>query len=163
MTEFVSGIAPLIRQFIDFRIVSEHWNASYEVNMRLFDRHCHRRHPGENILTQQMVDEWCAKRKTETGNSCQSRCYVIVSFVKHLRSRGVTEVNPPQLPRRSHSAYVPHDFSEYELRTFFEGCDNLSGPLTKTIEYAISPFLFSASYTAADSGQPRLGYCEKKT
>ncbi len=82
MTEFVSGIAPLIRQFIDFRIVSEHWNASYEVNMRLFDRHCHRRHPGENILTQQMVDEWCAKRKTETGNSCQSRCYVIVSFVK---------------------------------------------------------------------------------
>ena len=131
MTEFVSGIAPLIKQFIDFRIVSEYWNASYEVNMRLFDRHCHRQHPGENILTQQMVDEWCVKRKTETGKSCQSRCYVIVSFVKHLRSRGATEVNPPQLPRKSHSTYVPHAFSEDELRRFFEGCDNLSGPLTK--------------------------------
>lgn len=131
MTEFISGIAPLIKQFIDFRIASEHWNASYEVSMRLFDRHCHCHHPGENILTQRMVDEWCAKRKTETGKSCQSRCYVVLSFVKYLRSRNLTDVNPPQFPRKSHSTYVPHAFSEDELRRFFEGCDRLGGPPTK--------------------------------
>lgn len=131
MTEFISGIAPLIKQFIDFRIASEHWCESYEVNMRTFDRYCHRQHPDENILTQQMVDGWCAKRKTETGKSCQSRCYVIVTFVKHLRSRGVTDINPPRLPRKSRSTYVPHAFSEDELIRFFEGCDNLGGSPTK--------------------------------
>lgn len=131
MTEFISGIAPLIRQFVDFRIASEHWNESYEVSIRLFDRHCHSQHPDENILTQQMVDGWCSKRKTETGKSCQSRCYVIVSFVKYLRSRGETDINPPRLPRKSRSTYVPHAFSEDELRRFFEGCDNLGGPPTK--------------------------------
>lgn len=164
MTEFISGIAPLIERFIAFRIASEHWNtSSYEVNMRLFDRYCHRQYPGESILTQQMVDGWCAKRDTENGKSCMTRCYPIASFVKYLRSRGLTDANPPKLPKKIRSAYVPHAFTEDELREFFNGCDRLSGPLTKEnrIRNISVPVFFRLLYSSGlRTTEARLLRCE---
>lgn len=164
MTEFVSGIAPLIKRFIAFRVASEHWNVtSYEVCMRLFDRYCHHRYPGESILTQQMVDGWCAKRDTESGKSCQTRAYPIIAFVKYLKSRGLTNVNPPKLPKKMRSTYVPHAFSEDELRRFFNGCDTLSGPLTKQnrIRNISIPVFFRLLYSSGvRTTEARLLRCE---
>ena len=42
MTEFISFLAPQISTFIRYRQASDHWNeASYEVNLKLFDRYCY--------------------------------------------------------------------------------------------------------------------------
>ena len=86
MTEFISFLAPQIHAFIRYRQASDHWNeASYEVNLKLFDRHCHRFSNGAVAeLSQEMVDDWCRQRKNEENNSCRSRIYVVVSFIKFL-------------------------------------------------------------------------------
>ncbi len=73
-----------------------------------------------------MVDGWCLTRNTETNNSCRSRIYVVVSFIRYLRKRGKTDVMEPDIPRKERRTYIPHSFTDVELENFFYACDSLS-------------------------------------
>jgi integrase len=116
----------LIADFVYYREASGCWNeSSYEPNLVLFDRHCARRFPQASSLTQEMVDGWCARRATETPNSCRSRIYVVVALVRYLRARGLADVAEPEIPARERLAYVPHAFTDAELARFFHACDTI--------------------------------------
>lgn len=126
MSKFTSFLSPLIQAYIVYRKTSQHWNeASYEPNLLLFDRYCKAHYQDGLCLSQDMVDEWCHKRDTETNNSCRSRIYVVVSFIRYLRARAITEVIEPTIPRKERVAYIPHAFTDVELRLFFHACDTL--------------------------------------
>lgn len=108
MKEFRSFLAPQIRHFIRYRQASQRWNdSSYEENLMLFDRYCLENYPGDTMLTQEMVDGWCRQRHTEANNSCRSRIYVVDSFVRFLNGRGLSPVQPPQIPRKEMRTYIP--------------------------------------------------------
>jgi hypothetical protein len=127
MSEFISPIAPLIRAFVAFRKASRRWNeASYEVNLSLFAKYCDKHFPNVSELSQDMVDSWCAQRETEANNSCRSRIYPVVSFIRYLRKRGMTVVTEPTVPRKEPRDYIPHAFTEAELQNFFKACDSIS-------------------------------------
>jgi integrase len=112
--------------YVLYQKSSEHWNeASYELNLLLFDRYCKKNYPETEILTQDMVDSWCCKRDTETNNSCRSRIFVVVSFIRYLRKRKKTDVLEPDIPRLERRTYIPHSFTEAELENFFYACDSL--------------------------------------
>ncbi len=126
MKEFCSFLAPQIHHFIRSRQASQRWNdSSYEVNLMLFDRFCHENYPGDTMLSREMVDGWCHQRDTETNNSCRSRIYVVDSFVRFLNSRGLSTVQPPQVPRKERRTYIPHAFTPEELSRFFQECDHI--------------------------------------
>jgi len=152
MCEYTSYLAPLIRAFIFYRKASGRWNeVSYEANLRLFDKRCEERYPNAAELTQVMVDSWCAQRKTETNNSCRSRIYPVVSFIRFLRKRGLTTVSEPIIPRKEPRAYIPHAFTEAELKNFFAACDSI--PTTPAIEEQLSrritvPVFFRLLYSS---------------
>jgi integrase len=132
MNKFTSNLTPLIQSYVSYQKASGRWNeASYEPNLVLFDRYCNRYYPQAVLLSQEMVDGWCCKRDTETNNSCRSRIYVVVSFIRYLRKRGKTEVVEPEIPRKEQRTYIPHSFTGAELENFFRACDNLpSGSCT---------------------------------
>jgi len=152
MCEYTSYLAPLIQAFIFYRKASGRWNeVSYEANLRLFDKRCEERYPNATELTQVMVDSWCAQRKTETNNSCRSRIYPVVSFIRYLRKRGLTTVSEPNIPRKEPRTYIPHAFTEAELKNFFAACDSI--PATPTIEEQLSrritvPVFFRLLYSS---------------
>lgn len=124
MSKFISFLAPLMQAYVFYRKASGYWDeASYEPNLVLFDRHC-KKYPTE-FLSQEMVDGWCKKRDTETNNSCRSRIYVVVSFIRYLRVRGKTDVMEPDIPRKERRTYIPHSFTDIELKIFFHACDTL--------------------------------------
>jgi integrase len=126
MKKFNSFLSPLIKEYIDYQKASEHWNeSSYEPNLLLFDRYCHKQYPDTTTLSQEIVDNWCRKRKTENNNSCRSRIYAVVSFIRYLRKREKTDIMEPEIPRKERSYYIPHAFTETELKNFFYACDNL--------------------------------------
>lgn len=132
MNKFTSNLKPLIEPYLSYRKASGRWNeASYEPNLVLFDRFCKKHYPEAEHLSQEMVDGWCRKRDTESNNSCRSRIYVVVSFIRYLRKRGKTDVVEPEMPRKERRVYVPHFFTDAELNNFFRACDNLpSAPST---------------------------------
>ena len=124
MSKFTSFLAPLMQAYVSHRKASGYWNeVSYESNLVLFDRHC-KKYPAE-FLSQEMVGAWCHKRDTETNNSCRSRIYVVVSFIRYLRARGKTDVMEPEIPRKERRTYIPHSFTDIELKNFFHACDTL--------------------------------------
>ena len=127
MSEFISSLASFMRAFVSYRKASGRWNeASYEVNLSLFDKYCEKYYPNSSELSQDMVDSWCAQRETETNNSCRSRIYPVVSFIRYLRKRGMTTVAEPDVPRKEPRDYIPHAFTEAELQNFFAACDSIS-------------------------------------
>ena len=126
MKKFNSFLSPLIQAYINYQNASERWNeTSYGPNLILFDRYCQKQYPDCNVLSQEIVDNWCRKRKTENNNSCRSRVYVIVSFIRYLRKRGKTDIREPEIPRKERVSYIPHAFTEDELKNFFYACDNI--------------------------------------
>lgn len=134
MVEFRSAFASLFQSFIQYRKASDRWNdASYEPFLVMFDRFCALNYPEGRELTQEMVDSWCRQREGEMNNSCRSRIYVVVSFIRYLRERGRTLVTPPELPRKEKRTYIPHAFTQEELQRFFRECDSLT-PYEKTPE-----------------------------
>ncbi|MFZ2960573.1 MAG: tyrosine-type recombinase/integrase [Candidatus Ozemobacteraceae bacterium] len=126
MNKFTSFFAPLIQSYVSYQKASGKWNeGSYEANLLLFDRYCKKQYPEAVLLTQEMVDGWCHQRDTETNNSGRSRIYVIVSLIKFLRKRNKTDVMEPVLPRKERCTYIPHSFTDAELKKFFCACDSL--------------------------------------
>jgi integrase len=127
MSEIRSFLYTQIKDFIAFRRTSGNWNeSSYEPNLKLFDGYLAKNHPEACTLTQEMADAWCAKRETETNNSCRSRIYVVVSFIKYLRERKITSISLPEIPRKEKRTYIPHAFTDEELKGFFRECDSIS-------------------------------------
>jgi len=125
MSNYTSLLAEQFEKFVRFRKACRKWNdVSYGMNLILFDKHCYKHFPNEKKLTQHMVDSWCRQRKTESNNSCISRIYVIVSLVKFLQERNLTDARKPAIPVAEKRSYVPHHFTNEELRLFFETCDN---------------------------------------
>jgi integrase len=127
MKQSPSFLSLLIQEYISYQKASDHWNKFYEINLWLFAKHCKRKYPNAMELSQEMVDEWCQKRETENNNnSCRSRIYVVVSFVRYLKKRGKTNIIAPIPPRRTPKISVPHSFTETELQNFFHACDSIS-------------------------------------
>jgi len=133
MREFTSFLAPFMQAFVSYKKASGRWNeTSYGVIIRLFDKYCKERYPISTELSQEMVDSWCARHSTETKNSCRSRIYPIVSFIRFLRKRGLTGVTEPAIPQVEPRAYIPHSFTKVELANFFAACDAIpAAPTTK--------------------------------
>ena len=125
MNKFTSFLAPLMQAYVFYQKASGHWNESYEQNFLQFDRYCKKHYPKTVLLSQEMVEGWCHKHDTETNNSCRSRIYVVASFIQYLRKRGKTDVMGPEIPRKERSTYIPHSFTDTELRDFFRACDSL--------------------------------------
>lgn len=151
MSKFESSIAPLIERFIAFKTASDHWNkSSYEPNILLFDRYCKKNYPNEPILSQEMVDGWCQQRETESINSCRQRIYVVATFIKYLRLRELTIVEPPHLPPLIKTGYIPHAFSKEELLLFFDACDSIIGNRTQEqrIRRITLPIFFRLLYSS---------------
>jgi integrase len=152
MSEFISSLAPLMHAFVSYRKASRHWNeASYELNLSLFDKYCDKHFFGASELSQDMVNSWCTQRKTETNNSCRSRIYPVVSFIRYLRKRGMTTVTEPTIPRKEPRGYIPHAFTETELQNFFIACDSI--PAVPSTEEQLSrrmtvPVFFRLLYSS---------------
>ena len=125
MRELTSFLAPLMRDFVAFRTVSNRWNDHDNANLRLFDEYCHEQFPTATELTQEMIDNWCSKHKKEQNNTCNRRNHPIRCFVRYLRERGKTDVNEPFYLKGQKRKNIPHSFTKMELQNFFRACDEM--------------------------------------
>lgn len=128
MIKYRSPTALLIEEYIFYREASDHWNeSSYAPTLLIFDRYCSKEYPNAQELSQEMVDTWCSKRDTEENNSCRSRIYPIISFLRYIKSRGKIDIVVPELPCKTSRTYIPHAFTGKELQEFFNACDTITG------------------------------------
>lgn len=136
MSTYLSSFAAYLDKFVQYRIASGCWNEyGSKQNLKYFDRYCAENFPIGSPLSQEMIDGWCKKRDTENNSSCYSRTTPARQFVEYLRERGLTDVVVPQATNTKRIKYIPHAFTEEELKRFFEACDNI-----KIANGKLSPF-----------------------
>jgi len=125
MSIYKSGFSDCVERFVNYRKASGSWNEpNHGLNIKLFDHFCAKNYPGKE-LCQEMVDTWCAQRKTELNRSCYTRTQVIRNFIDYLRKRELTKAVSVTPPKPEKSKYVPYAFSREELLKFFYACDSI--------------------------------------
>ena len=152
MGNYTSAAAPLFMRFEAYMQASDKWSPyAYSSNLAAFDSYCGERYPKATTLTQEMIDGWCRRRDTEMVRSCRTRIQVVTTCIKYLNSRGLCQLNPPQLPKeKKKPQYVPHHFTDEELDDLFRRCDNhtarktLASRLNKVTFPVFFRLLFSA-------------------
>ena len=122
---FQSFLSSIMENYVAYRNASGRTSTSYVKNIIHFDHYCARKYPQAKILEQEMVDQWCKQRQTECTNSCISRIYPIISFLRYAKKRGLVDVAIPAAPKLTPRTYIPHPFTENELVSFFNACDTL--------------------------------------
>ena len=151
MIQFRSDFSKLIERFIEYRKASGSWNEPcYGLNIKLFDHFCADNYQLSTVLTQEMVDVWCAKRDTETNRSYETRTRVIRTFINYLRCRELSDVLPPAVLRPEPQTYLPYAFEEDELKRFFHVCDSIQpylGRRASVIRKFTVPVFFRLLYS----------------
>lgn len=152
MIEYTSGFADLLERFVYFRNASGSWNdISYGLNLKLFDHYCTDKYPNQP-LKQNMIDEWCSKRVTENNRSYNCRILVIKALIEFLRARNLTDTEPPHSLKAEKKKYIPHAFSDDELKSFFYECDHISPSQSKdrisAIRKITCPVFFRLLYSS---------------
>lgn len=123
--KFQSFLSSVIESYVAYRNASGRTSTSYIKNIIHFDHHCAKEYPQAEELEQEMVDQWCKQRQTECTNSCISRIYPIINFLRYAKKRGLVDVTIPAAPKLTPRTYIPHPFTENELISFFNACDTL--------------------------------------
>jgi len=125
MNQASSFLSFHVKTFTAYRKASDNWCDFYEGMIWRFEHYCATTFPNADRLTQEMVDSWCRQHDDEKNNSCRSRIYAVVNFIRHLRQKGMTDVKDPLIPRKERITFIPHAITEDELKNFFDACDNL--------------------------------------
>ena len=121
----ISFLSDAIKGYVKYRKASGRDSHSYVKNVILFYHFCKREYPGQTELSQEIVDRWCKQRPSECTNSCVSRVYPVLDFIKYMNKRGMTKIAVPKVPRSVPRTYMPHPFTHEELKRFFNACDNI--------------------------------------
>jgi len=151
MTQFRSGFSGMIERFIAYRKASGSWNEPcYGLNIKLFDHFCADNYHSGTLLSQEMVDRWCAKRDTETNRSHYTRTMAVRSFIVYLRHRELTDIVLPDTHKPESNTYMPYAFDEDELKRFFRACDSIQpylGRRSSVIRKFTLPIFFRLLYS----------------
>lgn len=148
--EYKSCFKEHLTSFVDYMKASHHWNEGYDYDICSFDRYCAEKFPDAECISQEMIDSWCKKRDTETNLTCHTRQCCVVAFVKYLRARDLSDVHEPERPKRDRSSYIPHAFSDIELRNFFKACDSISCNskyMSSKLKKLTTPVIFRVLYS----------------
>ena len=87
MSEFRSGFSQLVEMFIAYRKASGSWSEPcYGLNIKLFDHYCADNYGPDTPLTQEMADDWCTKKDTESNRSNEVKTRVV--------SQGISRLSP---------------------------------------------------------------------
>lgn len=126
MKPYHSCIADMLMSFEEYRKASDRWSeTTYGIYLHLFDKFLVEEYPKDETLTQEPIDRWCTRRDTEKPNSCRSRIYPLLCFLKFATNRNMLDIMIPEPPKRQVPSYIPHAFTEIELDRFFYFCDHL--------------------------------------
>ena len=115
----------LMNPFIKYRNACGMHNEAEENRLKLFFHFCETNYPDESVISQEMIDKWSEKRKTETAHSRNCRIRLLCAFIRYLNKKNKGNYIIPKLLKETNPKSVPHSFTNEELSNFFYQCDNL--------------------------------------
>ena len=150
MTDLEKNLEEKIKLFLNYKTVSGGMNRVYIQTLRRFEKFCYENFAAQKELTQEMIDSWCQKRSSELNGSRNTRIKVVRAFIKFLNQRALSCIELPVLLKSEKSKYIPHSFTEEELKAFFFECDHIckDGRRFSNYKNLVVPVLFRLLYSS---------------
>ena len=114
--------------------------------LRTFDAFCQEHYPNETQLTQKLVMHWAEKRTSEQVNGLVHRLSPVRQLAKYMNRLGLEAyIIPSGLPGKR-NRYVPHIFTDQELRAFFTEIDQCPVHRQCPARHLVIPVFFRVLY-----------------
>ena len=114
--------------------------------LKAFDLFCMTHYPEETVLTKEIAMHWAEKKPREHVNYLARRITPIRQLAKHMMGLGIQAyIIPPGNPRKQ-IRYVPHIFTDQELRAFFAETDRCPVSLYSPARHFVIPVFFRVLY-----------------
>lgn len=115
--------------------------------LRVFSEFCVTHYPNETTLTKEIAMHWAKKKPDEHVNGLLRRITPIRQLARYMSSIGIAAyVIPNGIPGKQ-IRYVPHIFTDQELRAFFTAVDScLVSPFSGPVRHLIIPVFFRLLY-----------------
>ena len=113
---FISG---MLDAYIFYLKASNHLSRFTHGTLIRFNKYCASIGHDVEILSDDIVNNWCSKRPQEKCKSRNLRVRPVRKFLRYTNKNGWTNVLIPENLPTEKSTYKPHAFSEDELSTFF--------------------------------------------
>lgn len=143
-------MAPLFNEFRQFRLARGEWGAGTAQGLKEFDDYCAHYYPDHTVPTQEITDNWCARKESENANSCRTRTNAMRQLVIWAADHDIAHVALPPLPKAEAKTSVPHAFTQDELKDFFETCDTMRFLGTEqavALKRIVVPVIFRVLYS----------------
>lgn len=94
--------------------------------LRLFNEYCATHFSADSTSYQDMVDGWCQVKDTERPDSFNNRIAPIRAFIRYINKKLTRPISLPIYLPRGKRTYLPHPFSDEEIRKLVDYTDSLS-------------------------------------
>ena len=114
--------------------------------LKMFDVFCMQNYPNEKILTKEITMHWAEKREYEHANGLIRRISPVRQLAKYMNSIGIDAyLIPTGIPGKE-IRYVPHIFTDQELRAFFSEIDQCAISPYSPVRHLSIPVFFRLLY-----------------
>jgi len=114
--------------------------------LKKFDDFSRTYYPNEMLLTKEVAMHWAQRRPDESISSLIKRITAIRQLAKYMNCLGVQAyLIPAGLPGKQ-IRYVPHIFTDAELRAFFAAVDQCPTSLASPARHLVIPVFFRVLY-----------------
>lgn len=110
--------------------------------LRQFDDYCYNQNIENNILTKDLVLKWLEKRPNEEFNNQSKRASMIRCFGTFLYRYNKENYIVPKMLFPIREKYIPHIYTNDEIKRFFNIVDNLSPKVINDNKPIIMPIIY---------------------
>jgi len=144
--EYTSTFAPHIAGLIEQKRALGYKYGGEPAILKRFDTFCRERHPGETVLTREVMMDWAAKRPGEHPATLQGRLTPVRELAKYMARLGIPAYLMPKglLPRIPR--YMPHIYSNDELSRIFAQTDKCRYVSEVPYRHHVMPVFFRLLY-----------------
>jgi integrase len=145
--EYLSLFAPHIIGLIEQKRAIGYKYASEVGILRRFDAFCVKKYPNESVLNRDIVLDWATKRPEEKAATLQNRITPVKELTKYMVRLGLEAFILPKGMMRRVPRYVPHIYSNQELKKIFEQSDQCRYCSQVPYRHHVMPLFFRLIYS----------------
>lgn len=116
-------------------------------HLKRFDTFTMEKYSSSKSLTKEIVMDWCTKKSYEKQENLCTRASIIRQFSMYLVNIGVDAYVIPKNFFKSGEPYVPHIYTDDELKSFFRETDKCHYSSECPYRHLIMPVFFRMIYT----------------
>jgi integrase len=114
--------------------------------LKKFDEFCRTNYPNETLLTKEIAMHWAQRRPDESVSNLTHRITPLRQLAKYMNRLGVQTYLIPSGISGKPIRYVPHIFTDEELKAFFVAVDQCPPSLSSPARHLVIPVFFRVLY-----------------